>query len=89
LIQLKGAQADQTYRICRQGIEVEMTMLVEVNTVASQDFTCPKCHANLRLHARLPEADGFPEVQCLECLACGEVVVVERVTAIARPHISY
>jgi DNA-directed RNA polymerase subunit M/transcription elongation factor TFIIS len=54
-------------------------MLVEVKTVASQDFTCPKCqHASLRLHARLPEADGLPEVKCLECPACGEVVVVER-----------
>jgi len=63
-------------------------MLLEVKTVASQDFTCPKCHASLRLHARLPEADGLPEVQCLECLACGEVVVVKRVTSTARPHIS-
>jgi predicted RNA-binding Zn-ribbon protein involved in translation (DUF1610 family) len=65
-------------------------MLVELKAVASQDFTCPKCqYASLRLHARLPEADGLPEVQCLECPACGEVMVVERLTSITRPDISY
>jgi hypothetical protein len=49
-------------------------------TVLSQSPICPKCRrpASLRLRARLLEADGFPEVQCLECWACGDVVVVER-----------
>lgn len=49
-------------------------------TGRSQNLTCPRFRhpASLRLHATLPEADGFPEVQCLECGACGEVVVVER-----------
>jgi RNase P subunit RPR2 len=49
-------------------------------TVLSQSPMCPKCRrlASLRLRARLREADGFPEVQCLECGGCGEVVVVER-----------
>jgi RNase P subunit RPR2 len=49
-------------------------------TVLSQSPICPKCRrlASLRLRERLREADGFPEVQCLECGACGEVVVVER-----------
>ena len=44
----------------------------------SQNLTCPRCRrpASLRLHATLPEADGFPEVQCLECWACGEVVII-------------
>lgn len=56
----------------------------------SKHPTCPKCRsaANLRLHARLPETDELPEVQCLECLACGEVVVVERVTSITQQRIS-
>lgn len=42
--------------------------------------TCPRCGspASLRLRASLPEADGFPQVECLECYACGEVVLVER-----------
>ena len=46
----------------------------------SQSPICPKCRrlASLRLRKRLPEADGFPEVQCLECGGCGEVMVVER-----------
>lgn len=49
-------------------------------TGRSQNLTCPRCRrpASLRLHATLPEADGFPEVQCLECWACGEVVIIER-----------
>ena len=49
-------------------------------TVLSQSPICPKCRrlASLRLRERLREADGFPEVQCLECEACGEVLVVER-----------
>ena len=49
-------------------------------TVLSQSPICPKCRrlASLRLRERLREADGFPEVQCLECGACGEVVLVER-----------
>ena len=49
-------------------------------TVLSQSPICPKCRrlASLRLRERLREADGFPEVQCLECGNCGEVVVVER-----------
>jgi hypothetical protein len=53
-----------------------------------QKRTCPKCRwtDSFRMHARLPEADGFPEVQCLECVACGEVVLVERVTSIAQPQ---
>jgi hypothetical protein len=42
--------------------------------------------SNLRLQARLLEVEGLPEVQCLECVACGEVVLVERVTSIAQPH---
>ncbi len=54
-------------------------------TGQSQSPTCPRCRTgSLRLHATLPEADGLPEVQCLECRACGEVVVVERFTSIAR-----
>lgn len=50
------------------------------STELSQDPMCPKCRrlASLRLRASLPEADGFPQVQCLECCACGEVVLVER-----------
>jgi hypothetical protein len=49
-------------------------------TGRSQNLTCQRCRrpASLRLHATLPEADGFPEVQCLECWACGEVVIIER-----------
>lgn len=49
-------------------------------TGRSQNLTCPRCRrpASLRLHATLLEADGFPEVQCLECWACGEVVIIER-----------
>ncbi len=49
-------------------------------TSRSRGPTCPKCRcpAGLVLRARLREADGFPEVQCFECWACGEVVVVER-----------
>ncbi len=49
-------------------------------TSQSKGPTCPKCRcpASLRLRARLREADGFPEVQCFECWACGEVLVVER-----------
>jgi len=41
---------------------------------------CPKCRrlASLRLRASLPEMDGFPQVQCLECFVCGEVLLVER-----------
>jgi hypothetical protein len=41
---------------------------------------CPRCRrlASLRLRASLPEMDGFPQVQCLECFACGEVLLVER-----------
>lgn len=51
-------------------------------TGQSQAPICLKCRraGSLRLHARLPEADGFPEVQCLECSVCGEVVVLERFT---------
>lgn len=49
-------------------------------TGQSEYPTCPRCRrlASLRLRAKLQEADGFPEVQCLECWACGEVVIVER-----------
>jgi hypothetical protein len=49
-------------------------------TDLSQSPKCPKCRclASLRLRASLPERDGFPEVQCLECSACGEVILVER-----------
>jgi len=49
-------------------------------TGLSQSPMCPKCRclASLRLRASLPETDGFPQVQCLECRACGEVVLVER-----------
>jgi hypothetical protein len=41
---------------------------------------CPRCRrlASLRLRASLPEMDGFPQVQCLECSACREVMLVER-----------
>jgi hypothetical protein len=48
-------------------------------TVLSQSPICPKCRrlASLQLREMLREADGFPEVQCLVCGACGEVVVVE------------
>ena len=45
-------------------------------TVLSRSPICPKCRRLASL--RLREADGFPEVQCLECGACGEVMVVER-----------
>lgn len=46
----------------------------------SQDALCPRCRHgdSLRLHAQLAEADGYPEVQCFECMACGEVVIVQR-----------
>ena len=45
----------------------------------SQSPICPKCRCvnSLRLRASLPEVDGFPEVQCLECSDCGEVLLVE------------
>ena len=41
---------------------------------------CPRCQrlASLRLRASLQEKDGFPKVECLECSACGEVLLVER-----------
>ena len=49
-------------------------------TGQSRTPICPRCRclASLRLHAKLKEADGFPEVQCMECQACGEVVIVDR-----------
>jgi hypothetical protein len=49
-------------------------------TGPSRSPMCPRCRClgSLRLRANLPETDGFPQVQCLECCACGEVVVVER-----------
>ena len=49
-------------------------------TQLNQSPMCPKCKclASLRLRARLLESDGFPEVQCLECGACGEVMLVEQ-----------
>lgn len=52
----------------------------ELRLRPNQSPICPKCRrlASLRLRERLREAGGFPEVQCLECGACGEVVVVER-----------
>jgi hypothetical protein len=50
------------------------------STGLSQNPVCPKCQrlASLRLRASLPETDGFPQVECLECWDCGEVVLVER-----------
>jgi hypothetical protein len=49
-------------------------------TGPSRNPICPKCRrlASLTLRASLPEMDGFPQVQCLECSACREVVLVER-----------
>jgi hypothetical protein len=49
-------------------------------TCLSQNPICPKCQrlASLRVRASLPEGEGFPKVECLECWGCGEVVVVER-----------
>lgn len=49
------------------------------STGLSQNPICPKCQrpASLRLRASLPETDGFPQMECLECLGCGEVVLVE------------
>lgn len=49
-------------------------------TNLSQSPMCPRCRclASLRLRACLPESDGFPQVQCLECCSCGEVMLVER-----------
>ena len=46
----------------------------------SQSPMCPKCRclASLRLRASLPESDGFPQVECLECSSCGDVMLVER-----------
>jgi Na+-translocating ferredoxin:NAD+ oxidoreductase RNF subunit RnfB len=52
----------------------------------SQSPTCPKCQHALRLHARLAQADGFPEVRCLECTGCGEVVIVEQFLATPQPQ---
>jgi hypothetical protein len=48
-------------------------------TGLSQAPICPKCRRvnSLELRAGLPEADGFPQVHCLECSSCGEVLVVE------------
>ena len=56
-----------------------------------QDLTCQNCgpSSNLRLHAHFPEVDELPELRCLECVACGEVVLVERVTSITQPHLVY
>ena len=49
-------------------------------TELNQTPMCPRCRrlASLQLRASLPECDGFPQVQCLECRACGEVMLVER-----------
>jgi hypothetical protein len=46
----------------------------------SQTPICPRCRrpGSLRLRARLQEADRFPEIQCLECWACSEVVILDR-----------
>jgi hypothetical protein len=48
-------------------------------TGQSRSLSCPRCRrpASLRLRSKLQEADRFPEVHCLECWACGEVVIVE------------
>jgi hypothetical protein len=50
------------------------------STDLRQSPMCPKCRclASLRLRASLPESDGFPQVQCLECSSCGNVMLVER-----------
>ena len=55
-----------------------------------QDLTCQNCgpSSSLRLHAHFPE-DELPELRCLECVTCGEVVLVERVTSSAQPHVIY
>jgi hypothetical protein len=49
-------------------------------TGLSSSPICPKCRrqASLRLSASLSETDGFPRLECLECSACGEVLLVER-----------
>jgi hypothetical protein len=62
--------------LAQQRVNGDLPLSIDVQ---SQIPMCPKCRrlASLRLRARLPEADGFPEVQCLECRACGDVVVVE------------
>jgi len=48
-------------------------------TGVSQSPICPKCRRvnSLQHRAGLRETDGFPQIQCLECSTCGEVVVVE------------
>ncbi len=48
-------------------------------TGVSQSPICPKCRRvnSFQHRASLPEADGFPQIQCLECSTCGEVVLVE------------
>jgi hypothetical protein len=48
-------------------------------TDLNQSLMCPRCRcpASLQLRASLPERDGFPQVQCLECSACGDVTLVE------------
>ncbi len=58
-------------------------------TSRGESPTCPKCQevAGLALHARLPEADGFPEIECFECRTCGEVVLVERGLGEGRPRV--
>ncbi len=40
---------------------------------------CPKCRGltTLRLRRSLPEVDGLPQVECLECSGCHEVLLVE------------
>jgi hypothetical protein len=60
-------------------------------TMRDQDLTCQNCgpSSSLRLHAQFPEVNDLPELRCLECVTCGEVVLVERVTSIAQPHVTY
>ena len=67
------------------------TKSTTILAMRDQDLTCQNCgpSSSLRLHAHFPEVDELPELRCLECVACGEVVLVERVTSIAHPHLVY
>jgi len=77
--------------ICNDETGYQPPKSTTILAMRDQDLTCQNCgpSSNLRLHAHFPEVDELPELRCLECVACGEVVLVERVTSITQPHLVY
>jgi hypothetical protein len=78
---------------CRLGIVTEYASNGDVMFLEpgpSHTPACPKCQRDLRLHARLPQADGFPELRCLECTGCGEAIIVEQFVSVSvqQPHVA-